>query len=482
MDSRIISLLEFTLYQAFLSTILSIMIGTILAWALVHFPRFRGRDWLIAIFSSSLVLPSMVVVFGLISIYGRQGWINALFDYTLGSYLYGLFGILLAHVYLNASFASRALLHAFEAIPLEKYKVAKSLGFSVMRRFWIVEFPALKATMLGVGATIFLLCFGSFAIVLVLGGSPQYNTLEVAIYEAVRLEFDIPKALELSLLQLTLSSAFVLLASLLKHNTSNLGTAQPISWREPIMIRLFQGVIIGGFALFFISPLVAIMIDGLGADFERIFGDWHFVRSFVTSLILATLSSILAIMIALLFSHIQTKTKSPTKALLISFFGNIYLAIPSMVLGLGFFLLAQRSGISEHIMAYIALLVANILLSLPFSLSILSPLMHKSAARYDRLCASLDIKGWQRFRQIELPYLQPSLAYLFALAFCFSLGDLGVIALFGNEEISTLPWYLYGLLGSYRSSDGAGVALVMLVLVLGVFVVVPRIFGKNISK
>ena len=132
-------------------------------------------------------------------------------------------------------------------------------------------------------------------------------------------------------------------------------------------------------------------------------------------------------------------------------------------------------------MAYIALLIANILLALPFSLSILSPLMYKSATRYDKLCASLGIKGWRRFKEIEFPYLKSSLAYVFALAFCFSLGDLGVIALFGNEDISTLPWYLYGLLGSYRSSDGAGVALVMLVLVLGVFVVVPRIFGKKAS-
>ncbi len=482
MDNRIVSLLEFTLYQAFLSTLLSIMIGTILAWALVHFPRFRGRELLVAIFSSSLVLPSMVVVFGLITIYGRHGWINALFDYQLGSYLYGLFGILLAHVYLNASFASRALLHSFESIPVEKYKLAKSLGFGIVRRFWIVEFPAIGATMMGIGATIFLLCFSSFAIVLVLGGSPQYNTLEVAIYEALRLEFDIPKALHLALLQLTLSGVFVLLASFVKHNTQNLTTKQEISWREPIMIRLFQAGIILGFALFFISPLVAIMIDGLGANFAKIFSDEKFIRSFVTSLSLAFVSACGAIMIALLFAHFKAQTASRWRAIMIGFVGNIYLAIPSMVLGLGFFLLAKDSGLSQTLVAFIALVVANILLSLPFALSILSPLMQKSATRYNKLCASLGIKGWKRFREIELPYLKSSLAYVFALAFCFSLGDLGVIALFGNESVSTLPWYLYGLLGSYQSSDGAGVALIMLVLVLGVFVGVPRVFGKTFQN
>jgi thiamine transport system permease protein len=71
------------------------------------------------------------------------------------------------------------------------------------------------------------------------------------------------------------------------------------------------------------------------------------------------------------------------------------------------------------------------------------------------------------------------LAYVFALAFCFSLGDLGIIALFGSESFSTLPWYLYGLLGSYRTDDAAGVALIMLVLVLVVFIMIPRLFGRE---
>ena len=135
-----------------------------------------------ALFSSSLVLPTLIVVFGLIGIFGRNGYFNQvslfLFDTSFGSYLYGLGGIFLAHAYLNASFASRALLHSFESIPKEKYKLAKSLNFSVFERFLYVEYPALKSTLLSIGSTIFLLCFTSFAVVLLFGGSPSYNTLK----------------------------------------------------------------------------------------------------------------------------------------------------------------------------------------------------------------------------------------------------------------------------------------------------------------
>ncbi len=477
LDDRIWSLLRFTLFQAFLSMLLSIMIGVVLAWALAHQSRFFGRQVLVALFSSSLVLPTLVVVFGLITIYGRNGWINSLldvlFDDDFGSYLYGLFGILLAHVYLNASYASRSLLHAFESIPIEKYKLAKSLGFGVFKRFLFVEFPAIKSTMMGVAVTIFLLCFNSFAIVLVLGGSPAYNTLEVAIYEAVKLEYNIDMALNLALLHLSISSLLLILASTITTPVNNLSQHAIRRWRESSIERSWQGFIIATFALFFISPLLAIMIDGFSADFAKIFADRLFVRSFMTSIMIALISALLTLLVSLALADAK-RSVSKVVAIMISFSGNLYLAIPSLVLGLGFFLLFQQIGGDESLWAAMVLVVANILMALPFALSILAPLMQKLSTRYDKLSRSLGLHGWKRWRYVELPYLVSALRYIFALAFCFSLGDLGVIALFGNEHFSTLPWYLYGLLGSYRSSDAAGVALIMLLLVLGVFLLLGR--------
>jgi len=491
LDSGIIGLLKFTLYQATLSTILSLLVGVLLAWALAHQSKFKGRSLLVALFSSSLVLPTLIVVFGLIGIFGRSGYLNEmslfLFDHSFGSYLYGLGGILLAHVYLNASYASRALLHSFESIPKEKYKLAKSLNFSVFERFLYVEYPAIKATFLSIGSTVFLLCFTSFAVVLLLGGNPSYNTLEVAIYEAVKLDFDIALALKLALVQLSISAVLVVLSSGFRTGLSNLKTSvTAIPWKESRVLGMVQWAVIGLFTLFFILPLVVIVLDGIGADFSRILGDALFVQSFITSISLATVSSFLTVLIALLLSNARrgftlstrlgSKPFSKVLDALIAFSGNLYLAIPSLVMGLGFFLMYQKYDGSQVLWSAMALLTANVLMSLPFALSVLTPAMHKTAQRYDKLAFSLGLKGFTRWKYIEYPYIKSSLAYVFALAFCFSLGDLGIIALFGSDEFMTLPWYLYQLMGSYRTTDAAGVALVMLVLVLGVFILIPRMF------
>ena len=164
---------------------------------------------------------------------------------------------------------------------------------------------------------------------------------------------------------------------------------------------------------------------------------------------------------------------------MIAFSGNLYLAIPSLVLGLGFFLMYQKYDGSEIFWATVALLSANVLMSLPFALSVLTPAMHKTAQRYDKLAFSLGLTKLQRWVYIEYPYIKSTLGYIFALAFCFSLGDLGIIALFGSDEFTTLPWYLYQLMGSYRNADATGVALIMLVLVLSVFIGVPKLFRRK---
>ena len=48
---------------------------------------------------------------------------------------------------------------------------------------------------------VFLLCMTSFAVALTLGGGPRATTLELAIYQAVRFDFDLGRAAWLALIQ-----------------------------------------------------------------------------------------------------------------------------------------------------------------------------------------------------------------------------------------------------------------------------------------
>jgi thiamine transport system permease protein len=495
LNSQIWSILRFTLFQAALSALLSIALGIALAWALYHQRHFFGRSVLISLLSSTLVLPTLVAVLGLITVLGRNGWVNHLADaltgHTFGAYLYGLTGILVAHVYFNASFAVRGLLHRLEAIPEEKTKLSRSLGLSAWQRFRLVEWPALKSTLPGMGSTIFLLCFISFSIVLTLGGSPKYNTLEVAIYEAVKFDFDLARALKLALVQLGVCAVLVILASGLGNSNAAISKppAKPL-WGDVRGAQIAQWAIISLCAMGFLAPLAAVFIDGLQADFSKLFSETIFRRALLTSLALASASSLTTLILALAIGFARRNFTVPGRVpetvwtrvatRLLSFSGTLYLAIPSLVLGLGFFLLARQFSGSLNFWAVTALLCANVLMALPFSLAILVPAMEKTARRFDRLCFSLGITGSARWQLAEWPFLRADLGYVAALAFCFSLGDLGVIALFGSQDFATLPWLLFQKMGSYRTDDAAGIALILLALTIAVFTLVPRLFaGKS---
>jgi thiamine transport system permease protein len=491
-------ILTITFIQATLSTVFSLIVGILLAWSLRHRERFVGRRLLLSLLSTSMVLPTLVVALGLIDVFGRRGWWNAVFGADgLGLDLatisiYGLGGIVLAHTYMDAPFIARGLLHRLENIPAEHFKLARSLGLTPWQRFRNVEWPALVPALPGPCLVVFLLSFTSFAVVLMLGGSPRFNTLEVAIYEAIKLEFDLPGAVALALVQLVICGGLVLASMAFRPASALQVVRQPAPmWPEPRFAFVLQWLIIGLFTAFFAGPLVAVILDGMGADFARLLSTASFRNALVTSLVLASVSACLAITFALAMASSQRHFASPLRSRpgrfnhlwqsLLTFSGTVYLAVPALVLGLGFFLLAQflvvRNVLDDlSVVAPVALVAANVMMALPFALVILTPALGKTADKYDRLAFSLNLRGWTRWRLIEWPVLRHDLGYILALTFCLSLGDLGVIALFGSQDFTTLPWLLFQNMGSYRTSDAAGIALILLALCLSIFFVIPRLF------
>ena len=114
LGARYQRMLAWTTLQATLSTTFSIIVGVLLAWALNHRRHFAGRNIFVALLSSAMVLPTLVVALGLVTVLGRSGWINDALKAAGMSpfepFIYGLPGILIAHTYFNASYTARTVL------------------------------------------------------------------------------------------------------------------------------------------------------------------------------------------------------------------------------------------------------------------------------------------------------------------------------------------------------------------------------------
>ncbi|MFT7674944.1 MAG: thiamine transport system permease protein, partial [Gammaproteobacteria bacterium] len=105
------------------------------------------------------------------------------------------------------------------------------------------------------------------------------------------------------------------------------------------------------------------------------------------------------------------------------------------------------------------------------------PAMRQHRMRYDKLCASLQITGWNRWIKIDWPMLRRPIALSLALVCALAMGDLGVIALFGTTDNTTLPLLLYQQLSAYLIPQAAVTAVMLLLFCLGMYVCIERLAG-----
>ncbi|RYE08000.1 MAG: hypothetical protein EOP22_15465 [Hyphomicrobiales bacterium] len=464
-------LIYITTLQAGLSTVFSLIVGIALAWALNRL-RFPGRGLVIGLFASAIVTPGLVLAFGLLSVWGRSGWFGG-----LGLPIFGLGGVVAAHIILDGAFAARILLARLDAIPDARLKTGQSLALNARTRFATIDWPALRGTLPGLAAIIFLLAFTSFPIVLLLGGGPAVQTLEVAIYGAVRLDFDLALAVKLALIQIAICSAIILATAALAPISSSLDRPATPRWRDGTAAQGLQWLVLALATIGFASPLLAVLVDGL-AGLSDVLVQPQFWNAVATSLWVGAASAILALILAMVVAAARATTASRSARTLLGAPSYAYLAVPAVALSLGAFLFVRSLGIAPDLAAPVVVVTANALLSLPFAMATLAPPFDAIARSRGRLIRSLDLHGARQFFAIEWPLIARDAGLVLSLGFCFSLGDLGVIALFGTQDFVTLPLLMSRALGAYRTNDAAAIAALMLILTIAAFVALPALFER----
>ena len=524
-DSYLWHVVRFSFWQAFLSALLSVVPAIFLARALYR-RRFPGRLALLRLCAMTLILPVLVAVFGILSVYGRQGWLASLCqslgifarilpyglrcrrhfgwrplsrnDLALLFYLPGwlaslwqwrafspLQGILLAHVFFNLPMASRLLLQALENIPGEQRQLAAQLGMRGWHFFRFVEWPWLRRQIPPVAALIFMLCFASFATVLSLGGGPQATTIELAIYQALSYDYDPARAAMLALLQMVCCLGLVLLSQRLSKAIAP-GTTLLQGWRDPddrLHSRICDTVLIVLALLLLLPPLLAVIVDGVNRQLPEVLAQPVLWQALWTSLRIALAAGVLCVVLTMMLLWSSRELRARQKMLAgqaLEMSGMLILAMPGIVLATGFFLLLNNTiGLPQSADGIV--IFTNALMAIPYALKVLENPMRDITARYSMLCQSLGIEGWSRLKVVELRALKRPLAQALAFACVLSIGDFGVVALFGNDDFRTLPFYLYQQIGSYRSQDGAVTALILLLLCFLLFTVIEKLPGRNVK-
>ncbi len=462
--------LRFTVSQAAVSALVSVALAVPVARALAR-RRFRGRGVLITLLGAPFLLPVIVAILGLLAVFGRNGLLNAALEGvglpTVS--VYGFHGVVLAHVFFNLPLAVRLILQGWLAIPAERFRLAAALGFLPGEIARQIEWPMLRALLPGTVLVIFLICLTSFAVALTLGGGPGATTLELAIYQAFRFDFDLGRAALLAGLQFALcgvASGVALWVSLPQASAPGFDRRVERWDAGSAFLRLQDGLSIllaAGFLLIPLGLVVAAGVPHLALLPAPVW--WAAARSLVVAIVAAGMCGGMALAMGLALSRRRHRW--------IEAAGMLPLAASPLVVGTGLFILINPILDPAQLALGVTALI-NATMALPFALRALISALAEIEATQGRLADSLGLTGWVRVRLVVLPRLRRPLGFALGLAAALSMGDLGVIALFAGANGTTLPLQIYRLMGAYRMADASAAALLLLILSLALFWVFDR--------
>ena len=199
------SVLWFTFWQAALSTALTVALALPAAGAVARL-NFRGRRLVRALVTVPFVLPTVVVAAAFEGVFDR-------FSIPLSQ---SVWAILVAHVFFNYAVVLRVVSAHWAGLDARVEDQARVLGASRAKVFTAVTLPRLAPAVAAASAIVFLFCFTSFGVVLVLGG-PARATVETEIYRYAIVRLDLATAAGLAVVQLLAVAALVVVSNRLER-------------------------------------------------------------------------------------------------------------------------------------------------------------------------------------------------------------------------------------------------------------------------
>lgn len=496
--------LWFTIWQAALSTLLTLLLALPGAYVFARY-RFPGKSLLQSLTTIPFVLPTIVVANAFTALFGPKGIVNAAliglfalekapleFQHTIGM-------ILLAHIFYNYTIVLRMVGGFWANLPTQLTEAGQMLGASPWRAFRQVTLPLLTPALVAAALLIFIFCFTSFGVILILGG-PRFATLEVEIYrQAVNL-FNLPLAAALSLIQIVF--LFVMMTV---YTRLQAGAAQAISLQSRQTTqrpprsgqeRLLVGGSVALMLLLLVTPLAALVIRSLTlgggvslAYYQALISDnpqnqnIFFVppgEAIGNSLLFALATVGAATVLGLLVSITLTR---PGRHRLLRRFQSLLdplfmlpLATSAVTLGFGYIITLNKPPLNLRT-SPLLVVIAHTLVALPFVVRSVLPALRSIQPALRETASVLGASPFRVWREVDLPIAGRALLVGAVFAFTISMGEFGATLFIARPDTPTMPVAIYRFL-SQPGALNYGQALAMSTLLMAVcaagFILIER--------
>ena len=214
--------------------------------------------------------------------------------------------------------------------------------------------------------------------------------------------------------------------------------------------------------------------------FARVLSDASFRQAFLNSIIAATATAIITLLVgsaaALVFARVRSRGSTLAEGL-----GRLPVMLPPLLIGIGFVALMKMTSTAPSMIYIIA---GHVVVAIPFVITVVAARLRTMDVEIEYAARDLGAGPWQTLRRVTLPILAPAIIGGAMLAFAWSFDEL-LITNFTSGTQSTVPIYVLGRLR--RSYDpGANAVAVFLLLIPWIAFALAWLFlrrtGGNIGE
>jgi len=459
----------FTAWQATVSTLLTVVVALPGAHLLAR-RRVRGRALFRAATTVPFVLPTVVVGGAFLALFDRFGLVDGPFRATRT-----VWAILAAHVFFNVAVVLRTVGGFWEGLDHRPEEQARVLGATPWQAFRWVTLPRLWPSIAAASSIVFLFCFTSFGVILILGG-PTRATLETEVWRHAVFRGDLASATALAVVQLVAVLAMVVVANRLQRRRA-VGQ-RPVRRNVPRAgARLLAGNLglLGAVLGLPVAVLVerSLVIDGgwslrnYAALSDRVnLLPVSAVGALQNSLLFAVVATGLAVVVGGLASLVVVHgRRAASRAFDLGMM--LPLGASAVTLGFGMLIALDEPPLDLRSSRWLVP-VAHALVGVPFVMRTVVPTLRGIDRRLREAAATLGASPARVRREVDLPIAARALAVGAGFSFAVSLGEFGATSFLPrNPDRMTAPLALFRLLGTPGETlRGQAMALAVVLMVL----------------
>ena len=471
-DPTLQGVATFTLFQAVLSTVFTVIVALPAAWVFARFD-FPGKRLLRAATLVPFVLPTLVVGSAFLALAGPRG--------ASGVDLTGtLWIILLAHVFYNYAVVVRGVGAYWERIDPSVEESARVLGAKPITVFRTVTLPLLAPAIASTSALVFLFSFTSFGVVLLLGDL-AHSTIEVEIWRQATAFLRLDVASTLAVLQIVGIGVILVVYGRFQRRTAVRFRHRASDPPRPAGRRQWAavGTVLTSMALILGVPIATLIwksllqpTGGVGlANYRALASLPEQSAAFIdpieaigNSLRFAAMATLIAIVIGGLASAALAYT-SRRVSTTFDVFVMLPLGTSAVTIGFGF-LIALDWPVDLRT-SLMLIPIAHALVAVPFVVRSVAPSLGSVQQTLRDAAATLGADGWKTWWTVDFRLVGRTVLVGAAFAFAISMGEFGATSFIARPSAPTIPIAIFRLLGRPGGLPfGAALALSVVLMVI----------------